>query len=163
MRLFQFSELALVIQMKGAIHHNALIDRKPFQHWTHVGHFRTQLDGNTQKPIIALRQEDIVAIGLTHHCGFRHYQAFMRVIRNMHGGQHVGLELALGFSTIVRTITVRVNGFTVSATKMISPSKVYIAKCWYVDFHMLTDPHIARYLLRHIAHHPDGGKVGHLE
>src|SRR5688500_8946843 len=63
-RLFQLGELALVVQMKGAVHHNVLLRSNTFQHGPHVSHFGTQFDRNTEKAIIALSDKNIILIGL---------------------------------------------------------------------------------------------------
>ena len=64
---------------------------------------------------------------------------------------------------MVRTITVRVTGSTVSATNMMSPSKPIVTERGHVDFHVLADADIARDLLRHIADHPNRREVRHLK
>ena len=50
--LLQFRELALVVQVKGAIQHNALLDCESAHHRAHIGDFGTKFDGNAQEPVI---------------------------------------------------------------------------------------------------------------
>ncbi len=123
--LLQFRELALVVQVKGAIQHNALLDSESAHHRAHIGDFGAQLDGNAQEPIIALSYErrspgwPLAPLRSPERPGSYAALSVMCMLASMSG-----LSLRWGFSTMVRTITVRVIGSTVSATNMISPSKL---------------------------------------